>query len=183
MKKQKSTPEFNDQDIDDLDNFQSQEKKEGFGVDVVEIFSFYLDFFYNTRNKTYLNSGNAISKYAHDYFSEHIDEFKNGGNIDIEVPFAIADQTGKKKICFLQCSHCGDYFVKFSHHALLCRACRVIRKSDTQKERRALAKKLREVKYCLHCGKMILKGSSAKKDYCSGACRTAACRKRVITSH
>jgi len=182
VKKQKEPPIFENKDIKTLDRLQSQDKNIKFGVDVVEIFDYYLNLYHKTKNPEYLDAGHAINKYTFDYFYGHIGVFKTGVDIDIDLPFELAERSGRKKLCFLKCSHCGDYFIKFSHHAILCRACRVVRKSDAQKERRLRMRKQRKVKRCLNCGKRIQEGLTAKKEYCSGRCRTAACRKRVTVS-
>ncbi len=188
QREQKIVPDFNNHDVNELDRFSSQIKKEGLGVDVTEIYDHYLNRYYETKNQTYLDSGHAIRDFAFKHFLDNIDDLKNGCNIDIEIPFELTDSKRKKikgkeergrenkKLCFLKCSHCGDYFVKFSHHALLCKACRVVRKSDTQKERRALIKAQRPIRSCLNCGKMLPGGSSAKRNYCSTRCRVAAFR-------
>lgn len=117
-----------------------------------------------------------IISFAYRHFYSNIDIFKKGENVDVDLPFKLAERTGRKKICFIRCSHCGDYFVKYSHHTRLCWVCRNVRKLDAQKQRRNIAKSRREIKHCLHCDKEIPWWISRKRTFCSVRCRVAAWR-------
>jgi len=106
------------------------------------------------------------------YYLNHRDEFEKGKNIDTKIPFSLLPPRGKahNKLYFIKCDGCNTVFGCTERKFQYCPTCLNERKNNLQRIHRG-------AQTCKHCGKPLPKKYPNRK-YCSGACRTAACRER-----
>lgn len=106
------------------------------------------------------------------YYLNHRSEFEKGIEIDTKIPFPLLSSRGKthNKLYFVKCNECNTVFVCTGRKFRYCSNC-------TKEHKRNLQRIRRGARVCQKCGKPLPK-EYPNRIFCSGACRTAACRER-----
>lgn len=120
--------------------------------------------------------------FVEECFLFNLDYFVSGKPLIKPLPFDLQEKTGNQKVQMYMCKKCGKLEVKidmgYPSRLGYCPACKREHDKELLKVRRA-RKSGKELRFCEQCGK-LLRDDHPNRKYCSGACRTRACRLREI---